>query len=173
VLTYTTPVGPLTLAASDVGLTRVTFRTLRRSSASPSPAALTWLEVARHELDAYFAGTLRTFTVPVDLGQVDSANRSVLRALSAVAYGDTTTYGALAASVGLIDDGPRQVGVAMARNPVLIVVPCHRVVGAGGKLTGYAGGVAAKRWLLDREADDRALRLDLDLRTPTGLGPMG
>jgi methylated-DNA-[protein]-cysteine S-methyltransferase len=170
VLSYTTPVGPLTLAASAVGLTRVTFRTLRRSSAPPSPAALTWLELARHELDAYFAGTLRTFTVPVDMGQVDSANRSVLRALSAVAYGDTTTYGALAATVGLIDDGPRQVGVAMARNPVLIVVPCHRVVGAGGKLTGYAGGVAAKRWLLDLEADDRALRLDLDLRTPTGLG---
>ena len=63
-LSYTTPVGPLTLAASDVGLTRVTFGTLRRSSAPPSPAALTWLELAHHELDAYFAGTLRTFTVP-------------------------------------------------------------------------------------------------------------
>lgn len=63
--------------------------------------------------------------------------------------------------MGLVDDGPRQVGTAMARNPVLIVVPCHRVLGAGGKLVGYAGGLAAKQRLLELEAHDRFPQLDL------------
>lgn len=151
-ITYDTPVGPLTLAASDSGLTRVGFRRPRRPPAPPSATAQAWLDLARRELDAYFDGRLRTFTVPVDLSRVDDARRPVLHALTGVAYGDTTTYGALAAVVGLVDDGPRQVGVVMARNPVAIVVPCHRVVGARGALTGYGGGLAAKRWLLDLEA---------------------
>jgi methylated-DNA-[protein]-cysteine S-methyltransferase len=162
-IVHPTPFGPLSLAASNEGLTRVTFRPSRRPSASPSPSAATWLELARHELDAYFAGALRTFTVPVDLSRVDTAHRIVLQALTAVGFGETVTYGGLASAAGLVEDGPRKVGGAMARNPVLIVVPCHRVLGVGGKLTGYSGGLAVKRRLLDLEARDLVPQLALAL----------
>lgn len=154
VLTLESPVGPLTLAASDAGLTRLAFGH-REPAAPPTPAALHWLDLARRELLAYLAGELRTFTVPADLERLDGERRTVLDALAATGYGETTSYGALAAAAGLTDDGPRRVGVVMARNPVAIVVPCHRVVGADGSLTGYGGGLAAKRWLLDLEAAHR------------------
>jgi methylated-DNA-[protein]-cysteine S-methyltransferase len=162
VLAHDTPVGRLTLAASDRGLTHVSYRG-GRSAAEPGPdeAARTWLDLARRELDDYFAGRLRQFTVPVDLDRVDDARRRILDALADVGYGETTTYGALATRLGLVDDGARQVGVAMARNPVAIVVPCHRVVGTGGKLTGYGGGLPAKQLLLDLEGRDRPGQLTL------------
>lgn len=163
VATLDTAVGPLTLGASDAGLTHVLFRPRRPPATAATPAALAWLDLARRELDAYLAGRLRTFTVPVDLHRVGSGHRRILDALSAVGYGETVTYGALAAAVGLVEDGARQVGGAMARNPVAIVVPCHRVLGAGGKLTGYAGGLAAKRLLLELEARDRTPQLALPL----------
>ena len=165
-ITHETPVGTLTLAASDLGLTRVGYGRPRRPAARPSPTARGWLDMARRELDAYFDGRLRTFTVPVDLCRAVPSHLPVLHALAGVAYGDTTTYGILAAAVGLVDDGPRQVGVAMARNPVAIVLPCHRVVGAGGKLIGYGGGLAAKRLLLDLESHDRSPQLGLAIDLP-------
>jgi methylated-DNA-[protein]-cysteine S-methyltransferase len=163
VLAHDTPVGRLTLAASDRGLTRVSYRGVRpvAESDTAGPAARGWLDLARRELDEYFAGRLRQFNVPVDLHRVDSARRRILDALAEVGYGETTTYGALAARLGLVDDGPRQVGVAMARNPVAIVVPCHRVVGAGGALTGYGGGLPAKQTLLDLEGRDRPGQLTI------------
>lgn len=161
--THQTPLGTLTLDASEHGLTRCTFRTAHTDATPESPTARGWLEVARRELDDYFAGRLREFTVPVDLSRVDEPRRRILDGLRNVGYGQTVTYGALADALGLVEDGPRRVGGAMAANPVLIVVPCHRVVGAGGKLTGYAGGLEAKRWLLDLESRDRAPRLDLPL----------
>lgn len=152
VLAHDTLVGRLTLAASACGLTRATFGTMRAAEPAPTPpAARAWLDLARRELDGYFAGELRQFTVPVDLRGVSELHRRILDALAGVGYGETTTYGALAAELGLVEDGPRHVGAAMARNPVLIIVGCHRVLGAGGKLTGYAGGLAAKQSLLDRE----------------------
>jgi methylated-DNA-[protein]-cysteine S-methyltransferase len=161
--THDTPHGRLTLAASDRGLTRVSFRPVRTGGhADPaSPAALGWLELAGRELDGYFAGELRRFTVPVDLSRVDQPRRGILDALGEVGYGETTTYGALAARLGLVDDGPRQVGAAMASNPVLIVLPCHRVLSATGALTGYAGGLAVKQALLDLEARDRPGQLTI------------
>jgi methylated-DNA-[protein]-cysteine S-methyltransferase len=163
VLAHDTPVGRLTLAASDRGLTRLSYRGVRSVAGSDTagPAARAWLDLARRELDDYFAGRLRQFNVPVDLHRVDDARRRILDALADVGYGETTTYGALAARLGLVDDGPRQVGVAMARNPVAIVVPCHRVLGAGGNLTGYGGGLANKRALLDLEGRDRPGQLTI------------
>ena len=161
VLAHDTPVGRLTLAASERGLTRVSYRGVRPVSETATaadtvgPAARAWLDLARRELAEYFGGRLRQFGVPVDLRRVDDARRRILDALADVGYGATTTYGALAARLGLVDDGPRQVGVAMARNPVAIVVPCHRVVGAGGALTGYGGGLPANQTLLDLEGRDR------------------
>jgi methylated-DNA-[protein]-cysteine S-methyltransferase len=163
VLAHDTPVGRLTLAASDRGLTHVSYRGVRSATGAAGPAARAWLDLARRELDDYFAGRLRQFTVPVDLQRVDDARRRILDGLADVGYGETTTYGTLAAAVGLVDDGPRQVGVAMARNPVAIVVPCHRVLGAGGSLTGYGGGLAAKRILLDLEGRDRPGQLTIGL----------
>lgn len=150
---YDSPVGTLTLVASAAGLTRCTFRAVAPRT---GPAGQEWLDLARRELDAYFAGELHEFTVPVDLGRVSAEHRAVLDGLAQVGYGSTTTYGELAAALGLTDDGPRRVGGAMSRNPVVIVVPCHRVLGAGGSLTGYAGGLVAKQRLLDLEARDRS-----------------
>jgi methylated-DNA-[protein]-cysteine S-methyltransferase len=159
--THETPYGSLALVASDHGLTRVTFRGVRRAAPTAGPAARAWLDLARRELDAYFAGELRRFTVPVDLRRVENGHRRILDALSEIDYGQTTTYGALATRLGLVEDGPRQVGAAMARNPVLIVVPCHRVLGAGNTLTGYAAGVAVKQALLDLEQRDQPGQLKI------------
>ena len=162
VLAHDTPVGRLTLAASDRGLTRVSYREVRSApTGSAGPAARAWLDLVRRELDEYFAGRLRRFGVPIDLHRVDDTRRRILDALADVGYGEPTTYGALAARLGLVADGPRQVGVAMARNPVAIVVPCHRVVGADGALTGYGGGLPAKQTLLDLEGRDRPGQLTI------------
>jgi methylated-DNA-[protein]-cysteine S-methyltransferase len=162
-ITHDSPVGRLTMAASDVGLTRVSTRPARATSGMPgSPAASRLLDQARRELDEYFAGERQAFDVPVDLSRVEPHSRAILSHLtSQVGYGRTTTYGAIAATLALGSDGPREVGAAMARNPVWIVLPCHRVLGAGGKLTGYAGGLAVKRWLLDLESRGQFPQLDL------------
>lgn len=159
--TVDTPHGPLTLVASDHGITRATFRTARHAAPAATPAAHAWLDLAHRELDAYFAGELRRFTVPVDLRRVDDPHRRILDALAELPYGRTTTYGALATRLGLVEDGPRRVGAAMARNPVLIIVPCHRVLGAGDTLTGYAGGLAVKQALLDLERRDQPGQLKM------------
>lgn len=160
VATHDTPVGSLTLSATDAGLSRCLFGPVRHDAGPEAhPTAQTWLNLARRELDAYFAGELREFTVPVDLRRVRPLHHRVLTELRHVGYGSTTSYGHLAAAVGLSDDGPRQVGAMMARNPVAVVVPCHRVLGADGKLVGYAGGLLTKQRLLDLEAPARTLDL--------------
>jgi methylated-DNA-[protein]-cysteine S-methyltransferase len=166
-VTHDTPIGRLTLAASDQGLTRATPRrpgTPPHPGTPSSPAERRWLDQARRELDEYFAGARREFDVPVDLRRVDRPARRILEYLAAqVGYGRTTTYGAIAAALGLTEDGPRTVGAAMARNPVMIIVGCHRVLGADGRLTGYAGGLPAKRRLLDLESQDLRPQLALAL----------
>ncbi|TCK19848.1 methylated-DNA--[protein]-cysteine S-methyltransferase [Pseudonocardia endophytica] len=149
---HETTFGPLTLSASDAGLTRVRFGSAEVGDGAGNPI----LDQARREIDEYLAGERERFTVPVDLDRVQGEHRTILDALSDVPFGETTTYGALAARLGLDRDGARRVGGAMARNPVLIVVPCHRVLGVDGRLVGYAGGTLVKRALLDLEARDRA-----------------
>lgn len=164
-ITHTTPLGTLTLAATENGLSYCAFDdgpraveiTPGRSGDVADPvAARGWLELARRELDAYFAGELRGFSVPVDLRAIPEAERRVLHLLGHVGYGRTTTYGAVALTAGLGPRGARSVGGAMARNPVLVVVACHRVLGASGSLTGYAGGLHRKQALLDLEGRDIA-----------------
>lgn len=148
--THDSPIGRLTIAASERGITRAS---LRPGPARPgTPVQRSWLDLARRELDAYAEGALTRFTVPVDLRGVPDESRRVLEALADIGPGETVTYGALAARLGDPGwEGARRVGAALARNPVLVVVACHRVVGAGGRLTGYAGDLAAKRTLLDLE----------------------
>ena len=107
------------------------------------------LDDVRRELDEYFDGSRREFDLPLDL-RVAAFHEEVLRELAQVPYGITTTYGALAGKVGR-PGAARAVGTVMNRNPIPIVLPCHRVVGASGALTGYAGGLERKRVLLSLE----------------------
>jgi methylated-DNA-[protein]-cysteine S-methyltransferase len=108
------------------------------------------LELAARQLAEYFAGERREFALP--LAPAGTAfQHEVWRALRAIRYGDTRSYGDLAREIGR-PHAMRAVGAANGKNPLAIVVPCHRVIGASGALTGYAGGVAAKRWLLQHEA---------------------
>jgi methylated-DNA-[protein]-cysteine S-methyltransferase len=153
---HDTAIGPLHLDASPRGLTLLGFAP-REGETARDGAVGRVLDLARRELDAYFAGTLRAFTVPVDLDAHPARERRVLDGLATVGYGETVSYGELAAAVGLGPGEARRVGGAMARNPVAIVVPCHRVVGADGSLTGYAGGLERKRTLLDLEGRDQLL----------------
>jgi len=103
----------------------------------------------RRELDEYFEGRRRDFDLPLDL-RVAPFHEAVLHELARVPYGRTETYGALAAKVGR-PKAARAVGTVMNRNPIPIILPCHRIVGANGSLTGYAGGLHVKRALLELE----------------------
>jgi methylated-DNA-[protein]-cysteine S-methyltransferase len=152
---HDTSIGPLHLDASAQGLTLVGFSPVGGSDPDADRARV--LDLARREIDAYLEGTLREFTVPVDLTGHPAWDRRVLEQLRSVGYGETTSYGELATATGLAPAEARRVGGAMARNPVAIVVPCHRVLGADGSLTGYAGGLPRKRALLDLEARETLL----------------
>ena len=107
------------------------------------------LDTVRRELDEYFAGRRQAFDLPLDL-RVAPFNEQVLHELARVPYGRTETYGGLAAKVGH-PRAARAVGTVMNRNPIAIVLPCHRIIGANGSLTGYAGGLDRKRTLLELE----------------------
>lgn len=152
------PVGPLFLATSSQGLCRVSFdpkpgreleRLATRYGASParSPAALA---APRRELDAYFAGALTRFTLSIDIRGLPDFETRALEALSQVEFGHTTTYGELAARIHE-PGGARAVGRALNRNPVAIVLPCHRVLGSRGALVGFGGGLDRKHALLALE----------------------
>ncbi|WP_434581724.1 methylated-DNA--[protein]-cysteine S-methyltransferase [Carbonactinospora thermoautotrophica] len=155
--TTETPVGRLVLAVAETGLVACSYQdeaaVTERLARTVSPRVLRAprrLDPVRRELDAYFAGRPQEFSVPVDLTLASPFGRAVLCALAQVPYGSTTTYGELAARLGR-PRAARAVGHALGANPVCVVVPCHRVVGSSGQLTGYAGGVAAKRLLLKLE----------------------
>jgi methylated-DNA-[protein]-cysteine S-methyltransferase len=147
------PIGELFVAATDRGLCRLAFgieaaeNELARvfgSRVLRSP-----LDAVRRELDEYFAGSRQAFDLSLDL-RVAPFNEQVLRELARVPYGRTETYGGLAAKVGH-PRAARAVGTVMNRNPIAIVLPCHRIIGANGSLTGYAGGLDRKRTLLELE----------------------
>ncbi len=110
------------------------------------------LKDAAGQLEAYFARELRDFDLPLAPRGSDFQLR-VWDQLRAIGYGEVTTYGQIAARLGLGGRGARAVGLANGRNPIPVVVPCHRVVGADGSLTGYGGGLARKQLLLDLESD--------------------
>jgi O-6-methylguanine DNA methyltransferase len=108
------------------------------------------LRAAAEQLDQYFAGARRRFDLPLDLPGTPFQQR-VWQALSEIPFGETLSYGQLAARIGK-PGAARAVGLANNRNPISIIVPCHRVIGADGSLTGYGGGLDRKRWLLAHEA---------------------
>ena len=153
---YTTmdsPVGPLLLCASPDGLTGIFMDGDRHAPRAP---ASDWvrdpgqLAPVVTQLREYFAGTRRVFDLPLDL-RGTPFQRAVWQALCAIPHGTTISYAELARRVGR-PAAVRAVGQANGRNPVAIVVPCHRVIGANGTLTGYGGGLANKRVLLALEA---------------------
>ncbi|MGX7829191.1 methylated-DNA--[protein]-cysteine S-methyltransferase [Actinokineospora sp. 24-640] len=153
-----TELGELAVAAGPDGLRACQFvppaKLAERFRAGPRTADNgRVLDQAAEELTAYLAGELREFTVPVDI-EVPTFDRTVLTTLNeTVGYGRTTSYGQLARDIGLPVTAARAVGRALGSNPALLVIPCHRVLGASGALTGYAGGLQAKRTLLDLETD--------------------
>lgn len=152
-ITVPSPLGPLTLAASPAGLMGVWFETQVHR-----PELSKWAEDATHpvlqqaaqELAAYFAGQRRTFSVPLDLSRGTDFQQRVWQHLLAIPCGHTTSYGAISQQIGQ-PKAVRAVGGAVGRNPLGIVVPCHRVIGANGTLTGYAGGLDRKVALLNLE----------------------
>ena len=153
-----TPVGPLLVGVTDHGVCRISFdpdpehqlETLARQFGPRVLRSSKPVDRVRRELDEYFAGRRHHFDVEPDLRPVAGYHRRVLTELANVEYGHTTTYGALAALTGN-PRAARAVGTVMNRNPVPIVLPCHRVVGASGKLVGYGGGLDRKEQLLRLE----------------------
>lgn len=146
---YDSPVGPLTLISNGAALTDLQFENPRYPYQPASSGVDAVLDRARQQLDAYFAGTLRTFDLPL-APQGTPFQKRVWAALAMIPYGRTMSYGALAAAIGNAN-AKRAVGLANGRNPISIIVPCHRVIGADGSLTGYGGGMERKRRLLELE----------------------
>ncbi|MGW7681417.1 methylated-DNA--[protein]-cysteine S-methyltransferase [Kribbella sp. NPDC054772] len=140
------PIGDLTLAVDETGLCRLHFGGTDRPL-DPDPL----LAEAADQLKAYFAGELQEFTLPLSVRGGSEFERAVWTQLTKIPYGEMQTYGDVAKIVGDIG-AARAVGTACNRNPIAIVMPCHRVVGAGGKMVGFGGGIPTKRHLLELEA---------------------
>lgn len=157
--TFDSPVGLLTIVASDAGLRAVLWpveKDGRVSFAEPVEAGdHPIIDATICQLRQYQDGELQSFDLPLDLVGTDF-QKSVWKALSSIPYGETMSYGELAAELGK-PSASRAVGSATGRNPISIVVPCHRLVASSGKLTGFAGGLDAKRWLLDHEQRQNTL----------------
>jgi methylated-DNA-[protein]-cysteine S-methyltransferase len=161
-----TPIGELSVAVDEVGVCGVHFGPVEGAvpadfdpavPADFDPAVVRGtvgdarLRAVVGELRSYFAGELTAFTVPLSVRRGSDFERAVWREMSQIPYGGMRTYGEVAAAVGE-PGAARAVGVACNRNPIPVIVPCHRIVGAGGKLVGFGGGLPRKRHLLELEA---------------------
>ena len=154
-----TQIGPLLLAVTERGLCRISFdpeperetETLARTFGVRVLRAPREVDPVRRELEEYFEGNRRDFDLPLDLRGREGFSRDILERLAKVPYGEVTTYKTLAVAAGN-PRAARAVGTIMNRNPIPIVLPCHRVVGSNGSLVGYGGGLERKRLLLDLEA---------------------
>jgi O-6-methylguanine DNA methyltransferase len=162
--TLETPIGAMRLAATRRGLCKITlgnetqnsfkrWLSAKRLSISPTPEAEAALRQTETQLLEYLSGTRRQFDLPLDL-RGTTFQQIVWNAVTAIPYGETTTYGAIAAHIGR-PSAARAVGAANGANPVPVVVPCHRVLGTDGALTGYGGGLPVKRALLALEQTGR------------------
>lgn len=144
------PVGALHLRATADAIVGIGFHPEDPVEPCPcGPGAQRWLDTARRQLDEYFAGERTRFELPL-WAAGSGFQRAVWGALVALPFGETLSYVALARRLGR-PTAARAVGAANGRNPIAIVVPCHRVIGSDGSLTGYAGGLSRKRWLLGHE----------------------
>lgn len=152
---YTTmdsPLGPLLLTSNGQALTSLTMEQHKHGAAVQPD----WLRddapfaAVCEQLSAYFANELQCFDLPLQPSGT-KFQQQVWQALLAIPFGQTQSYGELARSIGN-PKASRAVGLANGRNPISIIIPCHRVIGANGSLTGYGGGIERKRWLLDHES---------------------
>lgn len=151
---YESPIQKLILTSDGTSLTGLY---MVGQKYCPAIAAPDWIQddnavpfsLTRQQLNAYFAGQLTSFDLPL-LGHGTMFQQQVWKALQSIPYGTTITYGELAHRIGQ-PQSSRAVGLANGKNPIAIVVPCHRVIGANGKLTGYSGGLEKKEWLLHHE----------------------
>jgi methylated-DNA-[protein]-cysteine S-methyltransferase len=159
------PLGPLTLIGRDGALVGVRFRPPGPRESRSGREAPEALGDAIAQLAEYFAGRRRSFELTL-AASGDRFERRVWDATSAIPYGRTESYGTIAARLGLPAIAARDVGVALARNPLPVIVPCHRVVGADGSLTGYGGGLERKAALLALEAPSEQLSLDVGRSGP-------
>jgi methylated-DNA-[protein]-cysteine S-methyltransferase len=149
---FDSPIGPLLLTSDAAHLTGLYMETGHESQPTAG-----WVEdgtaeplaATRRQLSEYFAGSRRTFELPLRL-EGTAFQQRVWRELTEIPYGETWSYGQLAARIGK-PSASRAVGLANGRNPISILVPCHRVIGADGSLTGYGGGLERKQWLLAHE----------------------
>ena len=151
------PLGDLLTVRDEAGLTGLYLPSGKRPKA-PNPD---WtrdddaFDDVRTQLGEYFAGTRTEFDLPLHASG-SAFQKRVWAALTEIPYGETQSYGTTAAAIGA-PDAARAVGLANGQNPISIIVPCHRVIGADGSLTGYGGGLPAKRWLLGHEASHAGL----------------
>lgn len=145
-----TPIGNLTLVAEAGGLSAIRFGAIiEENSVQSDPALSDTLDCAARQLEEYFSGARRVFSVPLQI-KGTPFQQMVWQALMEIDYGETACYAEIACRI----DKPlacRAVGMANNRNPLPIIIPCHRVIGKNGALTGYAGGLEMKTWLLELE----------------------
>ena len=153
--TIDSPIGELRIVAHDGAITAIEFSPFREVAVPPvgereddDPV----LTAARDQLRAYFARDLKEFELPLAPKGTPFQQR-VWAELQEIGYGETASYGEVARRLGMTNAASRAVGLANGRNPVPIVIPCHRVIGANGTLTGYAGGLPTKQTLLELEQD--------------------
>lgn len=139
------PIGPLTLSGTETALTKLTFGDVRQAGTCSAPV----LEQAARELSEYFSGTRREFTVPL-APEGSDFQQKVWAALRSVPYGMTASYKDIAVQTGK-PGAAVAVGQANSKNPIPIIIPCHRIIGTNGKLTGYTGGLHIKKALLRLE----------------------
>jgi methylated-DNA-[protein]-cysteine S-methyltransferase len=150
---YDSPLGPMIVAATDSGLAGLWFegqRHLPERSTWPANPQHAVLRQAITQLEEYFSGSRTSFDLPLDLQGGTAFQQSVWQALLSIPHGGTMSYGVLSQRIGQ-PAAVRAVGAAVGRNPLSIIVPCHRVLGADGSLTGYAGGLQRKSALLQLE----------------------
>lgn len=147
------PIGTLTLTANDRGLSSVWIQKTdnNKPDLSDMKRDKAFLRDASNQLRAYFAGELTRFDLALDAAVGTAFQQQVWHALCNIPFGETASYGDIAKRIHR-PRAVRAVGAANGKNPIAIIVPCHRVIGANGSLTGYAGGIGTKRWLLAHEA---------------------
>ncbi|HEY8125901.1 MAG TPA: methylated-DNA--[protein]-cysteine S-methyltransferase [Methylocystis sp.] len=156
---YQSPIGVLALVADDAALHGLSFENGKHGGplADAQPGTNAIIDATRKQLDAYFAGRGKTFDLPLAPDGADFQKR-VWRALATIPFGETRSYGEIAAMIGA-PQAARALGAANGRNAIPVIVPCHRVIGADGSLTGFGGGMERKRFLLALEGGEPAALL--------------